>query len=139
MPDTPAAVMRIGARRPRTSAVVITTWTISQGRRQQLLLACVERLRLRDGVAAGGRAGLVNVQRHEGGPQALDLFAGGGTDIIGLRDGAQASGGRDGLQAGHARAEHEYARGRQRAGGGHHQGKQPWRGLGGQHDRLVNR
>ena len=74
------------------------------------------------GVAGGGlgRARRLLVDRDEGGAEALDLLLGGGSDIGGADDRAEAAGGGDRLQAGHPGAHHQDPGGLDRAGCGHH-------------------
>ena len=76
MPATAAAVMSVGARRPSTSAVVMATSTFSQRLGQHLPLTRVERLRLLDGVAAGGRAAFLAIERDERGAPGSRLVRG---------------------------------------------------------------
>src|SRR4029077_1592377 len=64
---------------------------------------------------------------HEASAKALHLLFRGGTHVIRGRDSAEPARGSDGLQAGDSGADHEYAGGSDRAGGGGGHGKN-WEG-----------
>ena len=117
IPRAASAVMSTGAGRPGMSAVVMTASDSATWRRDQLLLALVLVLRERDRVATLA-FGALDVELEEGGAEALDLLLHGGTHVEGGDDGSEPPRGGDRLQAGDSRAEHEDARGRDRARGG---------------------
>ena len=106
--------------------------------RHGLALTSVERLVLRRGIAAlalGG--GGVERQLDELRAETLDLLLDGRADVVRLDPGAKALGGRDRLQSGHARPDHEDARRRDRPGGGHHHREHAGERGGGEQHRLV--
>ena len=112
--------------------------TVGHHSRHRLALASVERLVLGRGIPAlalGG--GGVERQLDELRAETLDLLLDGRADVIRLDLGAKPLGGRDRLQAGHARADHEHPRRRDRAGGGHHHREQAGQRGGGQQHGLV--
>jgi hypothetical protein len=89
------------------------------------------------GVAAGAGAVLVGRDLDELRAEALDLLLDDLADVEGLDDRAEAARGRDRLQAGDAGAEHEHARRRDRARGGHHHREQLRARVGGEQDGAV--
>ena len=89
----------------------------------QLALAGQELLGLHPGVSARALLGL-ELELDEGGAERLHLFLGRGPDVVGAHLGPEAPGGGDGLQAGHARAEHEHLGGRDGARRGHEHGEE---------------
>ena len=107
---------------------------------EQLLL-----LRLLLGGERGGvaalvlRAGHLELELHERRPQALHLLLHDRPRVERRHDGAEAAGGGDRLQAGHAGAEDEHLGGRDRAGGGHQHGEELRQRLGGEDHRPVAR
>ena len=104
--STISVVTRMGACRPGTAAVVMTTSDGGDLVADQLALAGQKVLRLLAGVAARTLLGL-ETQLDEGGPQRLDLLLGRGRDVIGPDLGPEPPGGGDGLEPGHPRPEHQ--------------------------------
>ena len=138
MPSTIARVRSRGARPPGTSAVVITTseaatcsamTSCSRARSSSLDLA---------GVAALGLGFLLHfLGGHERGAEALHLLPCGRPNVERLDLGSEPAGRGDGLQARHARAQHEHLRRGDRARRGHHHREELDRGVRPQERGLV--
>jgi hypothetical protein len=77
------------------------------------------------------------LELHEAAAHAFDLLPDGRPHIVGPHDGPQALGRGDRLQSGHARARHEHAGCRHRAGRRHQHREHPRQGIGRQQHGLV--
>ena len=137
MPATMSSVTMRGALRPKTWAVVMTMSALAQCLAIASRCLCELLLGQFLGVAVLGLPGFAEVDLDEPGPQRLDLLLDHGPGVEGLDPGAQALGGGDGLQAGHAGADDEDPGRGDRAGRGHHHGQDLVQPLGGQDHRHV--
>ena len=82
-------------------------------------------------------AGVAHVQHDEARAEAFNLLLDGGADIVAAHHGAEPARGGDGLQPGHARTDHQHARGGERSGGGHEHGKHARERIGRDQDGFV--
>ena len=112
----------MGAFRPGTAAVVITTSCSRRTRGEQLSLPLVKSFVHRLRVAALPFGGF-DIEHDELRPQTLDLLLDRGAHVVGRNHRTQAPCRRDRLQARDARAQHQNLRGRDRARRRHHHGK----------------
>ena len=136
--STISVVMRIGARFPGMSAVVITTSLRGDDFDHHLALAPVERLVLRLGVAAlVFRVGGFERQLDESGAEALHLLLDRGPHVVGLDLGAEPARRRDRLKSRDAGADDEHARRRDGPGGRHQHRKHARQVVGGEQHALV--
>ena len=135
MPSTASAVTSVGAWRPGTSAVVMTTSKLLDRVGQRLLLLRALLLGQLARVAALARRLDAEVEPLRA--ERLHLLGDLGAHVVAGRPRAEPPGRRERLQPGDAAAEHEHLRGRDRARGGHQHRVEARRVLGAEQRRLV--